>query len=212
MEITWLGHSCFRIKGKGGTVITDPFDETAGYHLGKITADIVTVSHEHPRHSFVSGVGGDPKVVTGPGEYEIAGIFIYGIRTYRDSDNGQTKGKNTTYLFEIDDVKVCHLGDLGHVLSAKQLDEVSDADVLLVPVGGVSTIDASQAVEMVNLIEPKIVIPMHYQTDAAKTELQPADSFLKEIGVKDVSPQPKIVINKTMLPLETDVVILDYKK
>ncbi|PIU54830.1 MAG: lactamase, partial [Chloroflexi bacterium CG07_land_8_20_14_0_80_51_10] len=112
MEITWLGHSCFRLRGKGATVVTDPFDKTSGYHLGKITADIVTVSHDHPQHSFVSGIGGEPKVLRAPGEYEIAGVFIYGIKTFHDSNKGQTRGKNTAYLMEIDDIKVCHLGDL----------------------------------------------------------------------------------------------------
>ncbi|MDY6911147.1 MAG: MBL fold metallo-hydrolase [Chloroflexota bacterium] len=212
MDITWLGHSCFRIKGKGATIITDPCDETSGYRLGKITADIVTVSHKHPRHSFIDSVGGNPKVITNPGEYEIAGIFIYGSRTFRDDEKGAKRGKNTTYLIEIDDMKVCHLGDLGHILTAKQLDEVNDADVLLVPVGGVSTLDATAAMEMVNLIDPKIVIPMHYKTDASAAELEPVDKFLKEMGVKEVSPMPKLTINKSSLPLDTQVIVLDYKQ
>ncbi len=210
MEITWLGHSCFKIKGKNGTIITDPFDDSTGYKLGKVTADIITVSHDHPRHSAVDAVGGEPKIITSPGEYEIAGIFVYGTRTYRDTDNGKSKGKNTTYLIEIDRIKVCHLGDLGHVLTAKQLDEVNDADVLLVPVGGVSTIDATTAVEIVGVIEPKIVIPMHYQTAEAATSLQSADQFLKEMGVKEANPVPKFSMNKTMMPIDMQVVVLDH--
>ena len=211
MEITWLGHSCFRLRGKGATVVTDPFDKTSGYHLGKITADIVTVSHDHPQHSFVSGIGGEPKVLRVPGEYEIAGVFIYGIKTFHDSNKGQTRGKNTAYLMEIDDIKVCHLGDLGHVLSVGQIEELSDAEVLLIPVGGVSTIGASAAAEIVNLIDPKLVIPMHYKTEAVKMELEPLDKFLKEMGIKELSPLPKLTVNKSGLPIDTQVVVLDYK-
>jgi L-ascorbate metabolism protein UlaG (beta-lactamase superfamily) len=212
MEITWLGHSCFKLRGKQASILTDPFDNTIGYNLGKITADIVTVSHDHPQHSFASGVGGDPKVLRGPGEYEIAGIFIYGTTTFHDSNKGQTRGKNTVYLMEIDDIKVCHLGDLGHALSAAQIEEISDTDVLLIPVGGVSTIDAAGAVEMINVVQPKIVIPMHYKTAVTKLELDPVDKFLKEMGIKEASPLPKLTVNKSMLPLETQVVVLDYKQ
>ncbi len=212
MEITWLGHSCFKLRGKQASILTDPFDNTIGYNLGKITADIVTVSHDHPQHSFASGVGGDPKVLRGPGEYEIAGIFIYGTTTFHDSNKGQTRGKNTVYLMEIDDIKVCHLGDLGHALSAAQIEEISDTDVLLIPVGGVSTIDAAGAVEMINVVQPKIVIPMHYKTAVTKLELDTLDKFLKEMGIKEASPLPKLTVNKSVLPLETQVVVLDYKQ
>ena len=212
MDITWLGHSCFKLKGKGATVITDPFDKNSGYHLGKITADIVTVSHPHPQHSFADGIGGDPKVLRGPGEYEIAGVFIYGTRTFHDGEKGQTRGKNTVYLIEIDDIKICHLGDLGHVLSAAQAEEVSDAEVLLIPVGGVSTIDAPAAAEIVNLVDPKLVIPMHYKTDVTSMELEPLDNFLKEMGIKEVSSLPKLTINKASLPIDTQVAVLDFKQ
>ncbi len=211
MEITWLGHSCFKIKGKSGTIITDPFDSTSGYKLGKTTADIVTLSHDHPGHNYAAGIGGNPKVITGPGEYDIAGIFVYGVRTFHDIEKGKQRGNNTSYLIEIDDVKVCHLGDLGHVPSAAQVDEISDADVLLIPVGGESTLDATTAVEVVNLISPDIVIPMHYQTEASRPELDTLEKFLKEIGTKDVTPVPKLSVNKTLLPLEMDVVVMDYK-
>lgn len=211
MEITWLGHSCFRIKGKSGTVITDPFGEATGYHLGKVAADIVTVSHDHPGHNFVKGVGGNPKVISGPGEYEIAGIFIYGVRTYHDGEKGQSRGKNTCYLMQIDDVKVCHLGDLGHVPSAAQVDELNDAEVLLVPVGGGATTNAAAAIEIVNLLSPKIVIPMHYKTEVSRPDLEPVDKFLNEMGVKDLAPIPKLTVNKAILPLETQVVVLTYK-
>lgn len=211
MEITWLGHSCFRIKGKNGTVITDPFGEGTGYHLGKATADIVTVSHDHPGHNFVKGISGTPKVISGPGEYEIAGIFIYGVRTYHDSEKGQIRGKNTGFLMEIDDVRLAHLGDLGHVLSAAQAEELSEADILLIPVGGKSTIDAPAAAEIVHLLNPKIVIPMHYKTEDCKAELDGPGRFLSEMGAKDLTPLPKFSVNKTSLPPETQLIILNYR-
>lgn len=211
MEITWLGHSCFKLKSKNGTVITDPFDSASGYQLGKVTANIVTVSHDHSSHCSVDSIGGNPKIITRPGEYEVAGIFVYGVRTFHDTQKGQQNGKNTCYLIEIDDIKVCHLGDLGHVPTAAQVDEISDADVLMIPVGGGTTLDAATAVEITNLLSPKYLIPMHYKTDASKAELDPLDKFLKEMGVKDVAPIPKLVANKSMLPLEMDLVVLDYK-
>ncbi|MFP3975424.1 MAG: MBL fold metallo-hydrolase [Dehalococcoidia bacterium] len=212
MEINWLGHSCFRLKNKDATIITDPFDETAGYAVKPLKADIVTVSHEHPRHSTVDNVEGDPKVLRGPGEYEIKGVFIYGIRTFRDSDQGKTKGKNTAYLIELDGVKICHLGDLGHALSAAQVEDMSDTDILLIPVGGVSTVDASTAAEVVNVIGPRIVIPMHYKTETTGIQLEPLDKFLKEMGVKEVSPIPKLNVNKSGLPDETQVVVLEHQE
>lgn len=211
MDITWLGHSCFRIKGKNGTVITDPYDPALGYQPGKLTADIVTVSHTHPGHSFVNGIGGQPKVIKGPGEYEIAGIFIYGTRTFHDAEKGKLRGKNTCYLIEIDEIRVCHLGDLGHVPSASQVDEISDAEVLLIPVGGKSTTDASTAVEIVHMIGPSLVIPMHYKVDGVQIDLEPVDRFLAEMGIKEVSPIPKLSLNRNTMPPETQVVILDHR-
>ena len=212
MEITWLGHSCFKIKGKNGTVITDPYDSTIGYKLGKVGANIVTISHDHPGHNFASGIEGEPKVITGPGEYEIAGIFIYGVRTFHDTKKGAERGKNTCYLVEIDDIKVCHLGDLGHVPTAAQIDEISDADVLLVPIGGESTLDATTAVEVGNLMSPTVVIPMHYKTEASAVTLDAPDQFFKEIGVKEAIPAPKLVLNKSTMPIDMQTVVLDYRQ
>jgi L-ascorbate metabolism protein UlaG (beta-lactamase superfamily) len=212
MDITWLGHSCFKLKGSHATVITDPYSPEIGYSLGKNTARIVTVSHQHPGHSYVKGVGGEPKpkVVERPGEYEIGGVLIIGIAAFHDKEKGEKRGKNTVYLLEIDEVTICHLGDLGHVLTGEQVEEIDDVDVLLLPVGGVATINAATAAEVVRLIEPKIVIPMHYQTPALKMELDPVGKFLKEIGAKQVEPLPKLSVSKSSLPLTTQVVLLDY--
>jgi len=210
MDITWLGHSCFRIKGSHATVITDPYSPDLGYSLGKPTARIVTVSHQHPGHGYVQGIGGQPKLVQGPGEYEISGVLISGIATFHDGERGKKRGKNTVYHMEIDEISVCHLGDLGHVLTGEQVEEIDDVDVLLLPVGGVSTIDAPMAAEIVRQLEPKAVIPMHYKTPALSWELEPVERFLKEIGAKEVNSQPKLSLTKSNLPTSTQVILLDY--
>jgi len=212
MDISWLGHSCFRIRGSQGFIITDPYSPDTGYTLGKQTARIVTVSHSHPSHSFAQGVGGEPKTVAGPGEYEIAGVFIIGLATYHDNEAGKKLGRNTIYTMEIDGINVCHLGDLGHVLSSDKVEQMGSVDVLMIPVGGVSTLNATMAAEVVRQIVPKIVIPMHYKTPAIKRELDPLDRFLKEMGVMQTKSQSKLSVSASTLPLTTQVVVLDYKE
>jgi L-ascorbate metabolism protein UlaG (beta-lactamase superfamily) len=213
MEITWLGHSCFRLRGKDATVLTDPCAKSTGYSIGKPTADIVTVSHDHPAHNNVGAVAGTPRVVQGPGEFEMSGVLIMGVRTYHDSEKGEKLGKNTAFVFELDDVRVCHLGDIGHVPTPEQVEELSGVDVLLAPVGGGTTISAKAAAETVSLLEPKLVIPMHYQTPATKDDLEPLDRFLKEIGAPKAieEKQPKLSVTKSTLPHETKVMVLDYR-
>ena len=210
MEITWLGHSCFRIRGSRTTIITDPYPPNLGYSLGKPTARIVTVSHQHLGHSYVNGVGGEPRLVTAPGEYEMGGILIMGIATFHDREKGKRRGKNTVYLIEVDEISVCHLGDLGHVLTTEQVEELGNVDVLLLPVGGVSTINAPMAVEVVRQLEPRVVVPMHYKTEALTWELEPAERFLKEMGVEQVASQPKLSLTRSSLPPSTQVFLLDY--
>jgi L-ascorbate metabolism protein UlaG (beta-lactamase superfamily) len=212
MDITWLGHSCFRLKGSHATVITDPYSPGLGYSLGKPTARIVTISHEHPGHSYIDGVGSQPKVVSRPGEYEISEVLIIGIATFHDGEGGKKRGKNTVFLMEIDEIAVCHLGDLGHVLTSEQIEDIGNVDVLMLPVGGVSTINAPMAAEVVRQLEPKVVIPMHYKTPVLKRELETVDRFLKEIGAKQVASQPKLSVNKSNLPLTSQVFLLDYPR
>ena len=210
MDINWLGHSCFRIKGRQASIVTDPYPPDLGYSLGKPTADIVTVSHQHPSHNYHQGVGGEPRLITGPGEYEIAGVLIIGIATFHDAEGGQKRGKNTIYLMDVDGVAICHLGDLGHVLTAEQVEEIDDVDVLLLPVGGVSTIDASMAAEVIRQLEPKVVVPMHYKTPVLNRELGPVEKFLKEMGIERLDSQPKLSLTPSSLPVSTQVFLLDY--
>jgi len=213
MEITWLGHACFRLKGKDAVVVTDPYGPDVGYGKLRTSADIVTLSHEHFDHNYVQGVSGEPKVIRGPGEYEIKGVFITGLATFHDDKQGQERGRNTVYWITIDDVVVCHLGDLGYVLSQAQVEEMAQVDVLLVPVGGFYTINAAQATEVVSLLQPKIVIPMHFKTEVAGLKIDPVDKFYKEMGLKKGPlPQPKLAVAKANLPEETQVVALDYKR
>lgn len=214
MEITWLGHSCFRLKSREAIVVTDPPSKSTGYNIGKPTAGIVTISHDHAGHNNVKAVAGSPRIVEGPGEFEISGVLIMGIRTYHDAEKGQQLGKNTAYVFEMEGMLVCHLGDIGHVPTSDQVEELGGVDILLAPVGGGETIAASAAAETVSLLEPKLVIPMHYQTPAAKAKLDPIDRFLKEIGAPKAldERQPKLAVTKSTLPHETKVLVLDYKQ
>ncbi|MGD0795646.1 MAG: MBL fold metallo-hydrolase [Dehalococcoidales bacterium] len=209
VDITWLGLSCFRIRGSQAIIITDPFPPESGYTLGKQTADIVTVSHQHPSHSYVQGIGGPPRIVKGPGEYEISGVLILGLTTYHDAVKGQSRGKNTSYLLEVDGMTICHLGDIGHVIGDEPLEEMGKIDILMLPVGGVTTITADMAAETIRKVEPKVVLPMHYKTPGSKRELEPVETFLKEMGQGAIEPRPKLNINKNSLPLTTQVVILN---
>ena len=210
MEISWLGHSCFQLRGKNVTLITDPFSPQLEHSLGKINAPIVTISHNHPGHNFAGGVDGDPRIVRGPGEYEISDVLITGVASYHDNKHGQELGRNTIYVIHMDDLIVCHLGDLGHIVQEEQLEEVADADVLLIPIGGQHTINATQAAEVISQVEPHIVIPMHYSPSIGDVP-NPLDKFCREMGIEALNPQPKLSITRSALPAETQVVILSSR-
>jgi L-ascorbate metabolism protein UlaG (beta-lactamase superfamily) len=212
-DITWLGHAMFRLRGRDATVITDPFDRTLGLELPRPKADIVTISHDHPHHNAVSTLKGEPYVIHGPGEYEIKGIFVTGIGAYADDKKGAERGKNTIYLYEVDDLIICHLGSLGHVLTTKQVEALSDVHVLLVPVGGQNTLDAAKAAEVIAQIEPRIVIPMHYRTGAEQVEGEDnLEKFAREMGLKEWKTQDRFALRATDLPETTSVVVLEVKQ
>lgn len=210
MEISWLGHSCFVIKGKEKTIVTDPYHPDLGYSLGNPKADIVTLSHLHPGHSYVEGVANEPKRMNIPGECEIGGVFITGLATFHDNEGGSIRGKNTVYNIEMDGMALCHLGDLGHRLRPEMVDELGVIDILFVPVGEVSTISIGIAVETVKELNPHIVIPMHYKTDVVARNLEPVDKFLKEMGIREVEPRNRLSIAESSLPSGTQVVLLSY--
>jgi len=211
MEIVWQGHSCFRIRSREATIVTDPCPPASGYAIGKPTADIVTLSHRHDNHSYLKAVAGSPTVLDSPGEYEISGAFVTGISTYHDDKRGEENGPNMVFIMEMEEIKICHLGDLGHTPTAAQAEEMTGVDILFVPIGGNTTLDGVRAAEVVSLLEARLVVPMHYKTEAFKGELEPPDRFLKEMGVTAHEPQPKISVTKNSLPASTQVVMLDYR-
>ncbi len=213
MEITWYGHSCFRITERGQTaVVCDPYDsQNVGYQPLKLKADIVTVSHESPSHSFVKAVKGEPYVINGPGEYEIGGVFITGLRTdqHKKRENGQSV--NTLYLIDFGGINIVHLGDMVQVPSQAEVESLGPVHIALVPVGDAGSLNAAKASEAISLFEPNIVIPMHYGTPGTILKLDPIGKFLKEMGLSAVETMPSLkVANVAALPEETQVIILDY--
>ncbi len=184
MEITWYGQACFRLRSRGLSLVTDPYSPETGLKLPRLTATLVTVSHEHEDHNYIKGVKGSPYVISGPGEYEVGGIFVFGVSTYHDTKQGEERGKNTAYLIEFEGVTVCHLGDLGHVLTQEQVEQLDGVDVLLIPVGGRTTLTGTKAAEVVSLLEPRVVIPMHYKIKGLEASLDTVSRFLKEMGVE----------------------------
>ncbi|HLZ71110.1 MAG TPA: MBL fold metallo-hydrolase [Dehalococcoidia bacterium] len=213
MEITWLGHACFRLKNRETTIVIDPFGAETGYNPRAIgEADVVIVSHDHPAHNNAGAVTGKPRVIQGPGEFEVGGVLITGVRTYHDGSKGTKLGRNTAYVVEMDEVRVCHLGDLGHIPTPDQAEALNGAEVLLVPVGGGTTLDAEAAAEVISLLEPRIVVPMHYQTPNATAKLDSLDAFCKQMGLAEPQPTARLNVTKTSLPLETTVTVLEYKR
>ncbi len=210
-EISWLGHSCFRVKAREATIVADPYSRRFGYDYGKPRADIVTVSRPGEAYGYVESVKGEPRVIQGAGEYEVNDVFITGIQTYADDKSGKLRGRNTIYVFEVEGMAICHLGALGHPPSAEQREQMSNIDVLMIPVGGHTTIDATQASDVISTIEPHIVIPMHYKIDTLDPDLDGLEKFAKEMGLSDISPQEKLNLRSSELPEGTKVVILDYK-
>lgn len=215
MNITWLGFSCFKIQeqaqGHDVTIVTDPFGAEGGKKLSRaLTADIVTSSHDHPRHNNVSAVGGDPFVITGPGEYEVKDTFVTGVETYHDKVEGKEKGKNTIFYITFGGIHMAHLGDLKHKLDAEHLEELHDIDVLFVPVGGGDVLDAKQAVDVIGQFDPRIIIPMHYRTPKSGKDLNPVDEFLKAMGVSEPERTNRLKLTAKSLPQdETRIIILE---
>jgi len=211
LEITWLGHSCFRLKGKAVNIVTDPCPPSLGYSIGKLPADIVTISHPHTGHTFIQTITGEFRVLQGPGEYELKNTFVTGISTWHDQVKGENLGKNTVYILEIDGLILCHLGDIGHLPSPELTEEIGDIDILFIPVGGISTLSGTLAAEMVRRLTPKLVIPMHYRTPVLTRDLEPVDRFLKELGLKETPRQPKLSVTRSSLPVNTpQVIVLEY--
>ena len=210
MEITWLGHSSLRIRSNDTALITDPYADSLGISMGQPSADIVTISNEHPHHSNSDAVEGDPRVLMGPGEYEVANFYISGMGTPATSSE-EDRSTNTVFTMHVEGLTMCHLGDLSRPLSARQVEELGSIDVLCIPVGGFCTIDVGVAAELVNLVRPRIVIPIHYRDDGVNVELEPVEDFLAHMGVSDAAPQRRLNVTSTDLPRERRVVALQRR-
>ena len=212
MDLSWLGHACFRLRGRDVTILTDPYESDGwGYPELVASANVVTISNDHPHHAGVSHVEGRPRVLRGPGEYEIGGALIWGVRTARPKDGA----KNTAFVIQLEELRICHLGDLAAApLSAEELAQIKDADVLLVPVGGNCTINAQQAAAVVAQVEPKLIVPMHYATDETRGQitLDEVDRFCKELGATDAAPRARLSITPSTLPSEPTVVLMEARR
>jgi len=215
MEITYFGLNAVRLRGREATVMMDPYEPKLGLSPVRLNVQIVVMSHDDPTHFSLQGLSGDPHIVTGAGEFEIKGVPITGTQTYHDAKKGAERGKNFVFVLEVDDVRCCHLGHLGHSLTEEQLDAIgSKIDVLFVPIGGGSHINSAQATEIVNQIEPKMVVPISYKLPGLTLLAQNLDGvekFAKEMGATDLTPQPKLQISVSPTVEEPRLVILEAR-
>ena len=219
MEITWYGHSCFRLTERNyATVVTDPYDnKSIGYSPLKLRSDIVTVSHDAPGHSNTDAVKGTSHVIDGAGEFEIGSVFITGVQTdgsassRKKNKDKDDPARNTIYVFDYDGITVAHLGDLKQTPTQSEIESLGTINVALVPVGGGGGLNAAKAAEVISLIEPNLVIPMHYSTPAVKLSLDSLNKFIKEMGLSKPESQPSLKVTRSGLPNETRVVVLDYQ-
>jgi len=215
MNIFWHGQSLFELittpaKNSQVKIVIDPFSEEVGLRVPKLEADIVLTTHNHYDHNNVKAVSGNPFLISGPGEYEIKNVFIQGIASWHDDKKGAERGENTIYTIEAEDLKLCHLGDLGQKeLFAEQLEKIAEVDILMIPVGGVFTISAKEALKIMSQIEPKITIPMHYALPKLKIKLDGLDKFLKIMSIKSIEPLNKLSIKKKDIsPEEAKIIVL----
>ncbi|MEE9285905.1 MAG: MBL fold metallo-hydrolase [Dehalococcoidia bacterium] len=212
MEITWLGRACFALKGSKLTIVTDPLNDAAGGRLDIPPADIITFSHLLRQDQWFEEVRAQRKVLRGPGEYEISGVFLTGIKTYRDAHPDQvgTRGANTIYRFKLDGVHVCHLGALAHLPTSDHVSAIGDVDVLLVPLGG-DTLSPTAASETVGLLEPRVIIPMPQGPTEAGAAQDTLARFFKELGVPATDPVPRYTVTASTLGTEPRVVLLQLR-
>lgn len=208
MNIVWHGQSFFEIvtkdrENKELKIVIDPFDESIGLKVPKTEAQILLITHQHSDHSNKKAISGNPFLIEEPGEYEINGVYIKGITAFHDDVEGKKRGDIVVYLIEAEDIKICHLGDFGQKeLTSEQLEQIGDIDILMVPIGSVYTVDAKGASKIISQIEPKLVIPMHYQIPKLKLKLNSLEQFLKEMGSSAIEPQKKLKIKSFNLPKE----------
>jgi L-ascorbate metabolism protein UlaG (beta-lactamase superfamily) len=211
MNISWYGHSCFRIEAKEGSILIDPFSKDTGLRPPRIKDDLVLVTHHHFDHDNVSEANPEAFIIDGPGEYEKQGIAVRGISSFHDKSGGKERGLNTIYTIKAEDMTICHLGDLGQEkLEDKQLEDIGDVDILMIPVGGLYTIDYKEAVNVITQIEPKIIVPMHYKLKDLKLDLAGPEKFLKEIGLTPEKVDKLKMVKKNLPVEEMKLVVFEY--
>lgn len=210
MEITWYGLSCFRITERGmATIVTDPYGDGLGLPKRKLKADVVTISHDANGHSNLDAIKGKSHVISSPGEYEIGGVFVTAVAMGDREEDGT---RNVFFLFDYDGINIAHLGDLNEVPSQKDVEDLAAVDVALVPVGGGSALTPSQAAEVISLIEPSVVVPMHYKAAKEKVDLGPVEPFLSEMGISNHELLESLKVTKSGLGDETQVIVLQLTK
>ena len=214
MQITWYGHSCFLLTAENGySILTDPCDRETGYELHDLTCDAVTISHEHKDHNCLAIVAGKPLVIRTPGEHTAGGIPVVGITSFHDDAKGARRGGNIVFLYQIDGLRILHLGDLGHILSDDEIKKIGDVDILFAPIGGVFTINAKTATELADRLRAKVLIPMHYKTPALHFDIEGLEPLLNENKNRSVH-----YLNANTASLSCDtlgesrLLILDYKR
>lgn len=208
MIVKWLGHASFLITTGSTRIITDPFDEKLGYPYFPREAEVVTVSHQHWDHNAASCVGGQPQVIAEPGLYDIGDVLIQGYPTFHDQQKGRERGENTVFKISAEDINLLHLGDLGHILSQEQVEEIGLVDILLLPVGGKYTVGPDEAFEIMHQIKPRVVIPMHFMTPHLSFELAPVERFTSKF--ERVVKLPYLDIKKQDLKAEIQTIVLEY--
>jgi L-ascorbate metabolism protein UlaG (beta-lactamase superfamily) len=207
-EIRWFGHNCFRVRAREATVLMDPVGKKTGYSVSKQTADIVTVSHEHPGHNNLQMVKPEYALINGPGEYELHGVFITGTRTYHDKKKGAEHGYNTVFELDMDGMRFAHLGDLGHPPSDEDLETIENIDILFAPAGGGPLLSASEVAEVVGNISPKMVIPMQYRTSQGDKDRDEVEAFCKHLGIEMPAPIDKLAVKASDLTDQLQLVLL----
>jgi L-ascorbate metabolism protein UlaG (beta-lactamase superfamily) len=208
VKIRWRGHASFLIEAEGKKIVTDPFNAELGYPLAPLEADLVTVSHEHWDHNAVETIGGQPQVIRGPGASTVGGIDFKGIATFHDRSRGRERGPNTVFKIFAEGLNLVHLGDLGHILSTEQVREIGTVDILLLPVGGRYTLDAAEAIQVVNLLQPKIVIPMHFATPHLSFALAPLEEFTSHYD--QIIKKPYLEVHSQELGQRLRIIVLEY--
>ncbi len=210
MQIVFHGYSCFTIKGDSIEIVTDPFTDELGVVVPQLTADLVTVSHDHRNHCNTGIVSGSPKIFDWPGEYEYKDVSLKGVSTFHNKKDQDDRGENISFVIVVDDIKICHLGSLGSKLTDKQLELLGDIDILMMPIGGETTIDPKKGVDVIEQIDPRIIIPMRYKLPGLTRELESVENFAKLLGHEVFETSQKLVTSKLKLPTDTaEFVVLE---